>query len=480
MKILIVQLARLGDIYMSWPIARALKRKDSENAVHFLVRERFQSALDGLEANDKTIPFRTQAIFEDAIHNDEPTFELERQLEEIKSENYDLIINLTFSPVSSFLCYYLADNHTKILGYSRNSDSSFALQDTISAFYFAQVGVEKFNRFHVIDIFASLCDLDLVEDDFAYPTVFSLTSPIKENYITIQLGASQKSKTLTPFIWSRVIKKFLDFNLGYKIVLLGSESEESLVQEIFSFNDHSDIINLVGKTQLHELFPLLKNSTLHVGGDSVFIHVCNLTQTPCLNLSFETVKFWETGPRSKGSYVLLNILPSNVESLEVAQAMKSVLTRKPLPQLIAYDQGTPCYSLKFNLVNDFEWALVKSLYVGDPFPVTDDLVFFKAIEKLNAVNDLIIDTLKKCKAEGTAKYVKFLDSQDAILKGIGKISSKASVYIDWCLAEKIKVPPLTENKIVESYLKVHNELKLIMKPYILEEEKTQEEEKNHG
>lgn len=480
MKILIVQLARLGDIYMSWPIARAFKRKNNDNIIHFLVREKFQSALDGLESNDKTIPFRTQAIFEDAFNNDEPTFELERQLEEVKSESYDLIINLTFSPVSSFLCYYLAEERTKVLGYNRNADSSFALQDTISTFYYSQVGVEKFNRFHVIDIFASLCDLDLVDDDFAYPTVFSLTSPIKENYITIQLGASQKNKTLTPFIWSRVIKKFLDFNLGYKIVLLGSESEESLVQEIFSFNNHSDIINLVGKTQLHELFPLLKNSTLHVGGDSVFIHICNLTQTPCLNLSFETVKFWETGPRSKGSYVLLNILPSNVESLEVAQAMKSVLTRKPLPQLIAYDPGVPCYSLKFNLVNDFEWALVKSLYVGDPFPITDDIVFFNAIEKLNAVNDLIIDTLKKCKAEGTSKYVKFLDSQDAILKSIGKISSKASVYIDWCLAEKIKVPPLTENKIVESYLKVHNELKLIMKPYILEEDKTQEEEKNHG
>lgn len=481
MKILIVQLARLGDIYMSWPIARALKRKNSESQIHFLVREKFQMALNGLEANDKTVLFKTESILNDAVNNsDEPTFELERQLNEIKSENYDLIINLTFSPVSSYICYFLSDQKTKVLGYTRNTDSSFCLQDMISTFYYAQVGIEKFNRFHIIDIFASLCDVDLTSEDFSYPTHLTLNSPIKENYITIQLGASSKSKTLSPFIWSRVIKKFLDFNLGYKVVLLGSKEEESLSQEIFSFNSQSDIINLVGKTQLHEIFPILKSSTLHVGGDSVFVHICNLTQTPCLNLSFESVKFWETGPRSKGSFVLLNILPSNVESLEVAQAMKSVLTRKPLPQLIAYDAGVPCYSLKFNLVNDFEWALVKSLYIGDPFPVTDDLVFFKAMEKLNAVNDLVIDTLSKCLKEGSSKYVKFLDSQDAIIKGISRLSSKASIYIDWCLAEKIKVPPLTENKIVESYLRVHNELKLIMKPYLLVEEKTQEEEKNHG
>jgi len=41
------------------------------------------------------------------------------------------------------------------------------------------------------------------------------------------------------------------------------------------------------------------------------------------------------------------------------------------------------------------------------------------------------------------------------------------------------VPPLTEIEIVESYLKVHNELKLLMRPYLLEDN-TQDEVKNHG
>lgn len=484
MKILIVQLARLGDIYMSWPLARALKRKYPDSEIQFLVREKFQAALSGLIENDKTHVLKTKEIIESALQNsEEPTKFLEQQLEAIKNESYDLIVNLTFSPVSSYICYFLAASNsgqnTKVLGYTRNVDSSFCLQDSISTFYYSQVGIEKYNRFHIIDIFASLCDLDLVQEDFRYPLDFTLSSPIKENYITIQLGASQKNKTLTPFIWSRVIKKFLSFAVGYKIVLLGSKEEEELVQEIFSFNNHSDIINLVGKTSLNELFPILKSSTLHIGGDSVFVHICNLTQTPCLNLSFESVKFWETGPRSKGSYVLLNILPSNVESMEVAQAIKSVLVKRPLPQLISYEPGVPCYSLKFNLVNDFEWALVKSLYIGDSFPVTDDLVFFRAMEKLSSANDVIIETLTKCKKEGTAKYVNLLDSQDEVFKSIARLSTKASIYIDWCLAEKIKVPPLTENKIVESYLRVHNELKLIMRPYLLEE-KNQEEDKNHG
>ncbi|MCB0368401.1 MAG: glycosyltransferase family 9 protein, partial [Bdellovibrionales bacterium] len=125
MKILIVQLARLGDIYISWPIARALKRKHTNAEIHFLVRDKFHRALVGLEACDKCLVFKTQDVIEKAIENpDDPTIELAQQLDIIKNEDYDLIINLTFSPVSSFMCYYLQSLKTKVLGYTRNIDSS--------------------------------------------------------------------------------------------------------------------------------------------------------------------------------------------------------------------------------------------------------------------------------------------------------------------------------------------------------------------
>ncbi|NUM59428.1 MAG: glycosyltransferase family 9 protein [Bdellovibrionaceae bacterium] len=481
MKILIIQLARLGDIYMSWPIVRALKRKFPSAEIDIIVREKFHEATQGLAEVDQCFSLNSKDIISFALNNIEnPTDFLERELVSLKNKNYDTIYNLTFSPLSSYLAYYLSESDTQVFGYNRFSDSSFSIQDSISAYFYSQVGIDKYNRFHLIDVFASLCDVDLIASDFNYPHDFSLTGSIEDNYITLQLGASSEDKTLSPFIWSRVIKKLLSFDLGYKVVLLGSKAEEKYTEEIFAFNSHKDIINLVGKTSLKEVFPILKNATLHVGGDSVFLHMCNLTQTPCLNLSFESVKFWETGPRVKGSYVLLNILPANVESTEVAQAIKSVLVQRPLPQLISYIQGIPCYSLRFNLVNDFEWSLVKAIYLGEAFPMTEDLVFFRAIERLNDINNHIIEILLACQSEGTDKFVKILEAQDIVMRGIARISSKASIYIDWCLAEKIKVPPLTENKIVESYLKVHNELKLLLRPYLLEDTNTQEEEKNHG
>lgn len=482
MKILILQLARLGDIYMSWPVARALKRKYPDAEIHYLVRERFSSAIEGLECVHRTHKLNTPQMFSEMLESTEKGVAcLGEFMDSLRAQNFDKIVNLSFSPLSSYFTYYLGQAAQETFGYTRFPDSSFAITDSISAYYFSQVGVEKYNRFHLIDIFSSLAGVDLIEEDFSYPVSFSFASPIKDSYITIQLGASQTHKTLTPFIWARVIKNFLATQLGYKVVLVGSKDEQDIVSEIYAFNSHTDIINLVGKTSIAELFPILKNSALHVGGDSLGVQITNFTRTPCLNLSFESVKFWETGPRSKGSYVLLNIQPSHVESGEVANAIRSVLIKKPLPQLIEAIPGTmPSYDLKFNLIDDFEWNLVKALYLNEPFPVTEDLVFFKGIEKLHQTNLLIIETLEAALSKGVSSYVKILASCDEAIVGIRRISPKVSVYIDWCLAEKIKVAPLTENEIVESYLKVHNELKLLMRPYLLEEDNTQDEVKSHG
>ncbi|MBL7545688.1 MAG: glycosyltransferase family 9 protein [Bdellovibrionaceae bacterium] len=480
MKILIIQLARLGDIYMSWPVARALKRKHPEAELHFLVRERFSVALEGLESVQKIHKLNSAEIFEKMFDTTDAGIKyLGNFLDGLQHENYDLVVNLTFSPVSSYFTYYIGQTAKATVGYSRFQDSSFALKEAISAYYFAQVGPSKHNRFHLIDIFASLCDIDLQSEDFAYPVGFSFNSPIKDSYITIQLGASQSEKTLTPFIWARVIKNFLAHHMGFKVVLIGSKDELDLAPEIYAFNSHTDIINLIGKTSVPELFPILKNSALHIGGDSLCVHITNLTKTPCLNLSFESVKFWETGPRSRGSYVLLNIQPSHVESTEVSNAIKGLLFKKPLPQLIEAVSTMPSYDLKFNLINDFEWGLVKAIYLNEQFPVTDDMVFFKGVEKLNQTNNLIIETLESALVNGVSKFVKILASCDEAIMGIRGISPKVSVYIDWCLAEKIKVPPLTENEIVESYLKVHNELKLLIRPYLLEDN-TQDEVGDHG
>nr|HPI41550.1 glycosyltransferase family 9 protein [Pseudobdellovibrionaceae bacterium] len=62
MKILIIQLARLGDIYTSWPVIRAIKRENPKAEIHVLVRKKFEKALVGLESLDHIHVMETSEI----------------------------------------------------------------------------------------------------------------------------------------------------------------------------------------------------------------------------------------------------------------------------------------------------------------------------------------------------------------------------------------------------------------------------------
>ena len=48
MRILVLQLARFGDIFQTWPTLKALRRQHPESEIHFLVRSRFSEAASGL------------------------------------------------------------------------------------------------------------------------------------------------------------------------------------------------------------------------------------------------------------------------------------------------------------------------------------------------------------------------------------------------------------------------------------------------
>ena len=107
MKILIIQLARLGDILMTWPQVRALRELHPDAQINMLVRPRFKQATEGLRELNRALEFPVADIFEPLF--DEPlnvssSLEVvDSLIESLKGENYDWIINSTLSPASSYL-----------------------------------------------------------------------------------------------------------------------------------------------------------------------------------------------------------------------------------------------------------------------------------------------------------------------------------------------------------------------------------------
>lgn len=477
MRILIIQLARLGDLYMSWPIIRALKRKHPEARIELLIRPLFKAAVEGLDVVDEIHELPTQNILS-------PFFDIETSgspkavgsavqsialfVSQMRQTGFQEIYNLTFSPLSSWLVSELAFGDCQVYGYTRNADGTLALPDSVSAYFYAQVGIEKANRVHLTTLFAQLAGVELDGIDWRLPTDVNLRFPLPEDYICIHVSASQDFKSLTPEMWGRVLHKFCQLRPNESIVLLGSFMERAIAESIMQVIPRHRVVDLVGKTKLVELFPILLGAKLLVGGDSAPMHVASFTQTRCLNISIGAVNFWETGPLSDTSYIARYPDVSQIYPERIAHIACDLLENKVSDELVYRTSGVCSYACEESQAERFSWNLIEAIYLGGHFPVTESLKFVQAIEQLYQVNEVILTELKR--GGGPSEVGKnILSSSDDVIAKIYRIEPAIRPIIDWIKAERIKIGPGSRDEIVESMKSVHLELKSILRVYRIED-----------
>ncbi|MCB0357306.1 MAG: glycosyltransferase family 9 protein, partial [Bdellovibrionales bacterium] len=338
MKILVIQLARLGDIFQTWPTLYGLKREYPNAEIDFLVRDRFFSATEGCAVINEVIKFPTAKILSDIVLDENVDGSLKALNEfcsDIAHKGYDQVINLSFSPFSSYLVASISTaTDVEIKGYTRYSDGYLCIPDDVSAYFYAQVGIDKANRVHLSQIFSGVAGIDLVAEDWSCQMAtqnFNSTLEkfkLKESeYIILQAGASQIEKTYGADKWAQVLNHLSKVS-DIKIVLVGAKDEESLIAEICLKSNNINIVELCGKTSISELFHLVYAAQLAVSGDSLLVHLASLANTRTLNVSMNTVNFWETGPLAKKSRIVFGDTRDDIASDRVAAEIESMLSDK--------------------------------------------------------------------------------------------------------------------------------------------------------
>jgi hypothetical protein len=180
---------------MTWPVLRALKRIHPDCELHLLTRSKFEAATEGLKCVDRHLQLPTTSILEPMIRPvldiDVSVERLGRFIDELKAEEYDWVINFTFSPVSSYLTHAISGPNTRVTGYTRHSDGFLSIPDEVSAYFYAQVGVNSFNRVHLTDIFVSMLGYEYADADWDPPQVDGRDFGLPEKFILVHIGASE-------------------------------------------------------------------------------------------------------------------------------------------------------------------------------------------------------------------------------------------------------------------------------------------------
>lgn len=473
MKTLVIQLARLGDIYQTWPVLRALKRIGPGDEIHVLTRRRFGSALEGCEAVDRHWTLDSKDIFSHLV-DEIPDLEgalakIDRLCGELKSQGFDRVINLSFSPVSSFLTEAIATEATEVKGYTRFKDGYLDIPDDGSAYFYAQVGPERANRLHVTDLFAFVAGVELTEADWTpyqpNPAVYEKYG-IKSGSVVLHVGASQSGKTLSWMKWAPIVKGLLSAR-DIDVVLIGSKEEVEIADRICAGAGDRKPLNLVGRTTLGELFDIIGSSRLMIGGDSGPVHVASLTSTPVLNISFPMVSHWETGPRSAGSRIVViddeGALPSDSvvrEALSMLDGQNGILeTYQVLGPLKPYEASSESD-------HEFQWDLVRGLYLGEALPQAPSEIFLEGMRRLSEVNQLALEQIAIVRTQpGNRAAGGILDRADEIIEQIGRMVPDLGPLVRWFQTERLRIGPMPVDQLTTATENVHRRLQEVIELY---------------
>ncbi|WP_413569446.1 glycosyltransferase family 9 protein [Bdellovibrio sp. HCB117] len=478
MKILVLQLARLGDIYMSWPAMRALRRAHPDAEIHFLTRPRFEGAVEGLTAIDKHLSLPVSSILAPLVQENadiEAALQtLNESVDALRDENYDWIINLTFSPASSYLTHAVTNPAATVTGYTRYNDGSLCLSDEVSSYFYAQVGIDKPNRVHVVDVMASMLNLEYIESDFAAPQVGSFATTLPETYLVLHVGASEKHKSLSPENWAKVLQPLAATQIP--IVLIGAQGEAELAEEIQAHAIENEFVNLVGQTKISDIFAVLQDAELLIGCDSAPIHMASLTDTPTFNVSIGEVNYWETGPKSTLGFIYRAENEEALNAARVGECILGLLQGQAAPELITRAAGLVSYEKNETAQERFQWDLVQALYLGGAYPLADRMEILQGASQLADINQFAMEQIRLIPEKGLQNVGPFLDRAEEVIESISRMVPELSPLISWYQAEKVRVGPGTLEEICTAALDVHERLARHVHVYVPQEALIEQEQ----
>ncbi len=311
-RILVIQLARLGDLVQTRPLLKRLRQIWPTGDIDILGEGSLQELaplipeldtfhsldlpdLAGLAQFDMSAAYRR-------VHT---------LVEKLRAQAYDEVYNLNYSRKSLLLSYLLG---APVKGYQPVCGGREFYRGPWLAYVFGLVHGRPFNRWHLSDVFRHLAPLPLVPtipfEDIQREDGSRLTAQgfrsINEPIIALQL-ATRHPKRTWPLDYFRRLAVLLIKRLGGFIWLLGSGEERPLGDRLMTALPavvRHRVINFQGQTSLTELAARLKASHLLVSGDTGTLHLAASLGVSTLALFFGPASCFETGPYAPGHYVL--------------------------------------------------------------------------------------------------------------------------------------------------------------------------------
>lgn len=309
-KIIVLLPNNLGDVIMTLPVLEGLKMKFKDSYISFFVEEGFEGGLIHFPYCDDIISFKRKSV-RDLIKTENwvsGVNELKDFLENLKNDNYNLVINLSQIQYVSHLVPLIKGE--QVTGQIFLPEGNYAVSGNWSTYLYAIPFARNFNALHTTDIYKRIAG---VEDSVQFSGIIIDKEESRKirSYITGKLqgnnnpiavfhpGAAYDSKKWPVENYIELGKQVIKD--GYTIFVTGAESERNLAEGIKSHLGECCVITS-GELSFRESVVLMSFSEFCVTADTAMMHAASALSKKVYAL-FGPTNPVETGPYSAGNIV---------------------------------------------------------------------------------------------------------------------------------------------------------------------------------
>jgi ADP-heptose:LPS heptosyltransferase len=274
MKFLIIRFSSIGDIVLTTPVIRCLRKSYPDAQIHFLTKQSFREILQHNPYLDK-------------VHTLGESFEL--MLHELKTEEYDYIIDL--------------HHNLRTLRVKRclKNVPSFSFNKlNIRKYFLTRFKINLLPKKHLVDRYLETLSSLGVRNDGLGLDYFIPGHEVVQNedlptahlhgYIAVVIGAALATKKLPLHKLKELCRE-----IGHPLVLLGGKEDEENGKAIAAV-DEIKVYNACGKFSLNESADLLRRSKLVITHDTGLMHIAAALKKPVISIWGNTVPAFGMAP----------------------------------------------------------------------------------------------------------------------------------------------------------------------------------------
>lgn len=267
MKLLVIRFSSIGDIVLTTPVLRCLKKQLPDVELHYLTKESYRPILEANPYVDKIITLGLSKTW---------------MLHQLKTEQYDAIIDLHHN----LRTWQVKRALGKIPTYSFHKLN-------FQKWLLTTCKINRLPQTHIVDRYlATVRSLGVVNDgaglDYFLPEKHRISPndiPFSHQmgYIALVIGAAHATKQLPVLRCIELCRR-----LSFPLILLGGKEDHARGEQIAAA-DPIKVYNACGKFSLHESADLVQKARVVITPDTGLMHIAAAFKKPIISIWGNTV-----------------------------------------------------------------------------------------------------------------------------------------------------------------------------------------------